>query len=82
MAHSEIVNALTAINSICPTLVKSFMSVGEQDIDDDSDGAHMVVGDAEHSLAQLSLTGFRLDGELQMLSNARLMKMFLQYPFL
>ena len=40
------------------------MSVSEQDINDDSDEAHMMVEDAKHSLAQLSLIGFRLDEEL------------------
>ena len=44
--------------------MKSFISMSEQNIDNDSDEAHIMVKDAEHSLAQLSLIEFRLDEEL------------------
>lgn len=79
--HPEITEALDLVDSHCPKLVESFLPVGEHDLDEENDGVHAVTGDEEHRLAQMSLAGFQLSGELQVTPKARLMRLSMQHPF-
>ena len=82
VTHPEIVDALSLIDTACPTLVGSFLPVGEQDMDEEHEGTHMVTGDGEHHWVQLSLAGIENKEELPITPNARLMRLPMQHPFI
>lgn len=62
--------------------MQSFLPIGEQEMKKENNKAHTVIKDGEHRLAQISLAGFQLEGELQVSSYARLIKLPMQHPFM
>ena len=80
----EMVEALRMLNDQCATLVQSFLPIGEQDRDEDeahAEGYHNVLGDNEHHSAQVSISGFVLDGYFRIMASTKLMKLDPQHKF-
>lgn len=82
--HPELMEALVLLDEQCPTLVKSFLPVDEQDINlDDMEGSHSVKMDDQHCAPQLSLRGFVLNTHsFRVKATTNLMKLDPQHDFI
>ena len=81
-ALSELTETLKLLEDYCPLLVQSFLPLGEQILDDEVDGAHVVVCHNVHRRAQLSVIDFRLSGTLAIGAFSNPSKLPRQHPFI
>ena len=82
--HPEFIDALRMINTDCPSLVQSFLPIGERDAQEEETSGRSVEGNDSHHRIQLSDRGFLLPrtSRLYVNSNVKLMKLPLQHSFL
>lgn len=79
--YPELMDALVLLDTQCPTLVKSFLPVDEQGMDDVAEGCHSVLADDQHEAGELSLIGFVLNG-FQITATTNLMRLSPQHDFI
>ena len=80
--HPELMSAMQVLDKQCPTLIKSFLPVNEQDLDD-AEGFHSVTTDSQHCAAQLSWKGFVLGVDsFRIKATTNLMKLSPQHDFI
>ena len=82
--HPELVEALSLLDEQCPTLVKGFLPIGEQEgVDDGSaEGFNSIEVDDEHRFGQVFMRGFQLDRHFGIKASTNLMKLDPQYRFI
>ena len=70
------------IDTLCSTLIQSFLLLSEQIIDEKNDEAYRIIKNRQYRQAQLSLIDFQLREKLYVSSNIKLMKLSSQHVFL